>query len=137
MNKVFWLLLLSVYMSGCTPTGGGGDYLENEKIVSLISGHTLTGTFVSGRYEGKSFDIFMMENGKLSSRLPHRKGFGTWLVTAGGKLCAWQSHVKNGEMVCRLLRQDGDGYLLIRPKDNSANMSFRVLPGNARNLEIP
>ena len=52
MNKAIWLLLLSFYMSSCMPTGvADADFVEHEKIVSLISGNTLTGTIVSGKYK--------------------------------------------------------------------------------------
>ncbi len=144
MNKVFWPLLLSFYMSSCTPTYvADADFLEHEEIVSLISGNTLTGTIVRGNFQG-SFDMFMMENGKLSSRNHNGKGFGKWQVfeitlidMVGGKLCFWQSQVKYGTRICRLLGQVDDGYLMIVPANRFVTSRFRVLPGNARNLEIP
>lgn len=120
-------------------TGGDGDdFLEHGEILSLISDHTLTGTFVAGRIEGKTFDVFMMENGELSARHSDGKmGFGKWKVMAGGKLCTWQSHVKKGKRQCRLVQKDSDGYLLLRPRDNTPMATFRVLLGNAKKLEIP
>ena len=138
MNKVIWLLLLSFYMSSCTPTGVADvDFVEHEKIVSLVSGNTLTGTIVSGKRKG-TFDIFMMENGNLSSRFSDgTMGFGGWSVMSGGKLCTRQGNMEDGKEICRLFQKDGDGYVLIRSKDYSVTATFRVLPGNAKNLEIP